>query len=179
MWCTLVRRVSMWPIYARSGTAARFPRRKSGPPRKHGRQDASQGHARCPCCASLLLSRALSFGLGHSTGCRERALKVSSVEFNVDKIRTAATPDWNNPHANLDPTNSPTQFELSSDALCKVCTRVLLDSVPLPLHPDPLIPLTQLIDDKASQARGSTDLAWRPTADLCVISFLEPTTITD
>ena len=47
------------------------------------------------------------------------------------------------------PTNSPTQFELSSDALCKVCTRVLLDSVPLPLHPDPLIPLTQLIDDKA------------------------------
>jgi len=82
-------------------------------------------------------------------------LKVSSVEFNVDKIRTAATPYWNNPHANLDPTNSPTQFELSSDALCK------------------------LIDDKASQARGSTDLAWRPTADLCVISFLEPTTITD
>lgn len=106
-------------------------------------------------------------------------MKVSSVEFNVDKIRTAATAYWNNPHANLDPTNSPTQFELSSDALCKVCTRVLLDSVPLPLHPDPLIPLTQLIDDKASQARGSTDLAWRPTADLCVISFLEPTTITD
>ena len=54
-------------------------------------------------------------------------MKVSSVEFNVDKIRTAATPYWNNPHANLDPTNSPTQFELSSDALCKVCTRVLVE----------------------------------------------------
>ena len=108
-------------------------------------------------------------------------MKVSSVELNVDKIRTAATAYWNNPHANLDPTNSPTQFELSSDALCKVCTRVLLDSVPLPLHPDPLIPLTQLIDDKAIvwEARGSTDLAWRPTADLCLISFFAPTTITD
>ena len=77
------------------------------------------------------------------------ALKVSSVESNVDKIRTAATTCWNNPHANWDPTNSPTQFELSSDALCKVCTRVLLESVPLPLHPDPFIPLAQLVDDEA------------------------------
>merc|ERR1712166_1417879 len=77
--------------------------------------------------------------------CCSRVLFLSGL--------ATATAYWNNPHANLDPTNSPTQFELSSDALCKVCTRVLLDSVPLmvplPLHPDPLIPLTQLIDDKA------------------------------
>eukprot|EP00964_Phaeocystis_antarctica_P015494 scaffold8575_cov83-Phaeocystis_antarctica.AAC.1 len=29
------------------------------------------------------------------------------------------------------------------------------------------------------EARGPTDLAWRPTADLCLISFFAPTTITD
>jgi len=30
---------------------------------------------------------------------------------------------WHNTHANLDPTNSPTQFELRGDAPFKVCTR--------------------------------------------------------
>ena len=78
-------------------------------------------------------------------------------------------------------TNSPTKFELSCDALCKVCNRVLLESVPLPLHPDPFTPMAQLVDDEATvwEERGSTDLARRPTADLCVVFFLEPTTITD
>jgi len=49
-------------------------------------------------------------------------------------------------HANLDPINSPTQFELRGDTPFKVCTRVLLHSVPLPLLPDPFIPTPQLVD---------------------------------
>jgi hypothetical protein len=100
---------------------------------------ASQGRARCPCCANLRLSRALLFEHGHgtATGCREQALKVVSPDFDVYNIRATTITRWHNTHANLDPTNSPTQFELRGDVPSKVCTHVLLRSVPLPLLPDP------------------------------------------
>jgi hypothetical protein len=103
----------------------------------------------CPCCANLRLSCALLFEHGHGTGCREQALKVVSSDFDVYNIRATTITRWHNTHANLDPTNSPTQFELRGDAPFKVCTRVLLHSVPLLLLPDPFIPTPQLVDDVA------------------------------
>ena len=71
---------------------------------------------------------------------REQALKVVSSDFDVYNIRATTITRWHNTHANLDPTNSPTHFELRGDAPFKICTRVLLHSVPLPLLPDPLHP---------------------------------------
>ena len=107
----------------------------------------------CPCCANLRLSRALLFEHGLSTAmvtrCREQALKVVSSDFDVHNIRATTITRWYNTHANVDPTNSPTQFELRGDApfnsttqtpYFKVCTRVLLPSVPLPLLPGPASP---------------------------------------
>jgi hypothetical protein len=87
---------------------------------------------------------------GHGTECRERALKVVSSDFDVYNIRATTITCWHNTHANLDTTNSPTQFELRGDVPFKVCTRVLLHSVPLPLLPDPCIPTPQLVDGVAS-----------------------------
>eukprot|EP00964_Phaeocystis_antarctica_P108276 scaffold72883_cov28-Phaeocystis_antarctica.AAC.1 len=104
-----------------------------------GKPGARGEPMKCPCCASLLLSRALSFGLGHSTGCRERALKVevSSVEFNVDKIRTAATPYWNNPHANLDP---PTRLPSLSSVLTHFARYAPAYFLKASLYPSTLTP---------------------------------------
>ena len=137
--------------------------------------------ARCPCCANLRLSRALLFEHGHGTGCRREQVqgRLSASDFDVYNIRATTITCWHNTHANFDPTNSTTRFELRGDAPFKVCTRVLLHSVPLPLLPDPFIPTPQLVDGVAlREARRSTDLAWRPTADLCVISYFAPTAIT-
>jgi len=70
--------------------------------------------------------------------------------------------------------------ELRGDVHFKVCTRVLLHRAPLSPLPDPFIPMPQLVDDAARwEARGSTGLAWRPTADVYVISLFAPTTMTD
>jgi len=113
---------------------------------------ASQGRGRCPCCANLRLSRALllsSTVMAPSAGS-VRALKVVSSGFDVYNIRATTITCWHNTHANLDTTNSPTQFELRGDVPFKVCTRVLLHSVPLPLLPDPCIPTPQLVDGVAS-----------------------------
>ena len=77
---------------------------------------ASIGPWWCPCCADLRLSRALLFEHGHGTGCREQALKVVSSDFDVYNIRATAITRWHNTHANLDPTNSPRQPSLSSEA---------------------------------------------------------------
>jgi hypothetical protein len=138
------------------------------------------GRGRCPCCANLRLSRALLFEHGHGTGCREQALKVLSSDFNVYNIRATTITRWHNTHANLDPTNSSTQFELRGDAPFKVCTRVLLHSVPLPLFPDPCIPAAAGRRCSFGKQEGQLMLlVWRPTADLCVIFYIAPTAITD
>ena len=79
---------------------------------------ASQGRGRCPCCANLRLSRALllsSTVMAPSAGS-VRALKVVSSGFDVYNIRATTITCWHNTHANLDPINSPTQFELRGDA---------------------------------------------------------------
>ena len=125
---------------------------------------ASQGRARCPCRANLRLSRALLFEHGHGTGCREQALKVLSSDFNVYHIRATTITRWHNTHANLDPTNSPTQSELRGDVHFKVCTRVLLHRAPLPPLPDPFIPMPQLVDDAAM---GSKRVNWSCLAPHC------------
>ena len=125
---------------------------------------ASDGRARCPCCASLRLSRALLVENGHGTGCRERALKVLSSDFDVDNIRTTTITCWHNTHANLDPTNSPAQCELRGDVSFKVCTRVLLHRAPLPTLPDPFIPMPPLVDDVAM---GSKMVDWSCLAPHC------------
>ena len=142
---------------------------------------ASQWPARCPCCASLRLSRALLFERGHGTGCWERALKVLSSDCDVDNIRATMITRWHNTHANLDPTNSPTQSELRGDVQIKVCTRVLLHRAPLPPLPDPFIPMPQLVDDAAM---GSKSVNWSCLAPHCrrvcdMLSLFAPTTMTD
>ena len=63
-------------------------------------------------------------------------------------IRATTITRWHSTHANLDSTNSPTQFELRGDAPFKACTRVLLHSVPLPPSSLTLfIPTPQLVVD--------------------------------
>ena len=61
-------------------------------------------------------------------------MMVLSSEFDAEKIHAMTTTRRQKRHANGDPTNSPTHFELTGDALFKVCTRVLRHSVPLFLH---------------------------------------------
>ena len=102
-----------------------------------------------PCCSRLRRSRALICEHGHCAGCLERALKVIRSDRDVNSIRTMTIACWHDAHVNLDPTNSSAQFELRGDAPFKVCTRVLLHGVPLPLHPDPLIPTAAAVDDVA------------------------------
>ena len=96
----------------------------------------------------------------------------------MNNIRTMTIACWHDAHVNLDPTNSSTQFEPRGDAPFKVCTRVLLHGVSLPLHPDPLIPTAAAVDDVA-MGRGSTELAWRPTVDLCAMLYSAPTATSD
>ena len=101
---------------------------------------ASEGCPRGPCCSRLRRSHALIFEHGHCAGCLERALKVIRSDLDVNNIRTMTIACWHDAHVNLDPTNSSTQFEPRGDEPFKVCTRVLLNGVPLPLLPDPPIP---------------------------------------
>ena len=110
---------------------------------------ASEGCHKSPCCSRLRRSHALIFEHGHCAGCLERALKVIRSDLDVNNIRTMTIACWHDAHVNLDPTNSSTQFEPRGDAPFKVCTRVLLHGVPLPLHPDPLIPTAAAVDDVA------------------------------
>ena len=64
---------------------------------------------------------------------------VVSSEFDAEKTHAMTTTLRQKRHANWDPTDSLTQFELTGDALFKVCTRVLRHSVPLVLlHTPPL-----------------------------------------
>jgi len=56
------------------------------------------------------------------------------------------------------------QRRLRADALVKVCTRLLLHSVSLPLFPDPFIPTPQLVDDVAM---GSNRVDWPSLATHC------------
>ena len=91
-------------------------------------------------------------------------MKVLSSDFDVDNNRTTTNTCWHNTHANLDPTNSPTQSELRGDVPFKVCTRVLLHRAPLPPLPDPFIPMPQLVDDVAM---GSKRVDWSCLAPHC------------
>ena len=72
---------------------------------------------------------------------------VVSSEFDAEKTHAMTTTLRQKGHANWDSTDSLTQFELTGDALFKVCTRVLRHSVPLPLRPDSFILTPQLLDD--------------------------------
>ena len=74
---------------------------------------------------------------------------VVNSELDAEKTHAMTTTRWQKRHANWDPTDSLTQFELTGDALFKVCTRVLRHSVPLPLRPDSFILTPQLLDDMA------------------------------
>ena len=76
-------------------------------------------------------------------------LFVLGSEFHAENIHAMMTTHRHKRQANWDPTSSPTHFELTGDALFKVCTRVLRHSVPLPLRPDSFILTPQLLDDMA------------------------------
>ena len=100
---------------------------------------------------------------------RHRVLGASpegslTSDCDVDNIRTTMITRWHNTHANLDPTNSPTQSELRGDVHFKVCTRVLLHRAPLPPLPDPFIPMPQLVVDAAM---GSKRVNWSCLAPHC------------
>ena len=75
-----------------------------------------------PLLQSLLLSCALPFELTHGTGYRERVLIVLSSEFDAENIHAMTTTHRHKRHANWDPTSLPTHFELTGDAVFKVCT---------------------------------------------------------